>query len=908
MSIRKAVWVFALILFAGMTQAAAQQGFTPPPGTPVRPWKSFGIHYTVRHTERSNANKVTLYLTRDGGQTWQKYGVDRDEVSPMRVTVPDDGVYGFITICHPANSRLASTPRAGTRPDKFVIVDRTPPQIEWISPHSNQVLDPTGIHLEWRCSDPHMAARSVVLQYSPDGGATWLPLRSGLPAEGSYDWTPPASIGTEILFRLQASDLAGNRRTKSNRSRIRLDAVAPSANLIKPLASRDLDVELMYDAADNPGGSGLARVELYVLPAGQTQWRRYGADEDGKSPMRFRAPGPGRHGLMLVATDKAGNTSALPDSGTEPPFWLVIDNSPPVVSLPPSFLGQRDEVHVTEVLTITWSATDPNISRNSGVLEYSTDGGRRWRTIADNLPVNHAYQWEVPRDSSKEAYVRVTVGDEMGNRATATSRRFGIDIRPPIVEVDEFVPEEGTPPMRRFPEREQPRTTERPPRPVEREPERRTVPRLDEEPIPGVTMPESVGVREPEHPSEEGMIDRPLEEMAEIEEPAEELPPPKIDETPSVSREPDPLDEGGLPDPGDLLAEHTEPGVERTPEDAGGPPDLHRMTEETETTEERIEDVPGPIITEKEAETRESATVEETEDTFEDIPPPPKIDETTPEAVPAEEIGALVENAKRALVNEDIDEAERLCRQALQTEPKNAMANAVFSSVMSKRGKHDKAIEYARDAIALDPQAPAYVQVLGDAYMAFAKDIDATLADERQQTTPQEARKLRKIMERALGNAAQAFQRLSNQPNMEKIGFFKLGQVSYFRGRRLYAKGESRQREALQTAIERYSRAFAIEPREYREAFQIGICHYRLGDLEQAREYLELAVENSDPQSAPPKEAFFYLALIHENLDRDDDALVYWIKASKLYPKGSRFQLMAEQRARKLQQELKGMR
>ena len=73
-------------------------GFTPPPDTPVIPWLRFSIQYAVRILGNDGPSSIFFYVTTDGGLTWRLLGEDPDKKSPMLVTVPSEGTYGFATV------------------------------------------------------------------------------------------------------------------------------------------------------------------------------------------------------------------------------------------------------------------------------------------------------------------------------------------------------------------------------------------------------------------------------------------------------------------------------------------------------------------------------------------------------------------------------------------------------------------------------------------------------------------------------------------------------------------------------------------------------------------------------------------------------------------------------------------
>jgi len=71
---------------------------------------------------------------------------------------------------------------------------------------------------------------------------------------------------------------------------------------------------------------------------------------------------------------------------------------------------------------ISWTATDNDAIDAAGIdLEYSTNNGGSWTSIAANLGNSGTYAWTIPNDASAQSLVRVTARDVNGNSAQDAS-------------------------------------------------------------------------------------------------------------------------------------------------------------------------------------------------------------------------------------------------------------------------------------------------------------------------------------------------------------------------------------------------------------------------------------------------------------------------------------------------------
>ena len=177
------------------------------------------------------------------------------------------------------------------------------------------------------------------------------------------------------------------------------DSVAPASVPSSPLRLRALD------AAGRPLGE---------------------AGVDVRSPVG----GPAGTGSFVGPVPTAAAVVELVRDGAV--LDRLVRSSPPRVRLLDDLAGTW--VGASGELTLRWSASDPDTDALQATVEYSTDGGRTWRTILAGpdrgratLPARHL-------QGSRSARLRVTVSDGFGS-ATAVSSRFTTQGAPPTVHI-----------------------------------------------------------------------------------------------------------------------------------------------------------------------------------------------------------------------------------------------------------------------------------------------------------------------------------------------------------------------------------------------------------------------------------------------------------------------------------------
>ncbi len=170
----------------------------------------FRIAYSLQEVGPSGVSQVDLYITENRGQQWFHYGVDPDRVSPMEVTVPHDGEYGFAFRVTNGQGRVATPPQPGDVPDVSIVVDRTAPVVKLNPLRYDEQAEHNQVLISWTTQDNDLADRSISLYYSITAKGPWIPLQNWSPNSGQMVWSVPATLDQPIFVRLDARDFAGN--------------------------------------------------------------------------------------------------------------------------------------------------------------------------------------------------------------------------------------------------------------------------------------------------------------------------------------------------------------------------------------------------------------------------------------------------------------------------------------------------------------------------------------------------------------------------------------------------------------------------------------------------------------------------------------------------------------------------
>lgn len=199
-------------LFAPPAEVFAQEV------VPVLPTRTIQIDYTLEEGA-ARPDKMGLWVTTDGGNTWQLDQTDTQLSGAFRFIAAADGHYGF-QIHQQRGRQVIGCPSSGQAPQREVIIDTSEPVIRWTAPLGSpaekgkfaavpaRAAPP--VELRWTIDEPNLADNGLKIEVRPFGQVVWQSVAEGLDNTGCYLWTPPHDLRGRVELRLSAIDRAGH--------------------------------------------------------------------------------------------------------------------------------------------------------------------------------------------------------------------------------------------------------------------------------------------------------------------------------------------------------------------------------------------------------------------------------------------------------------------------------------------------------------------------------------------------------------------------------------------------------------------------------------------------------------------------------------------------------------------------
>jgi hypothetical protein len=271
---------------------------------------------------------------------------------------------------------------------------------------------------------------TVSLEYSSDGGASWYPMASNLPAtQGTYRWTAPVTPSNG--YRVKVISGALNDMSDANFTVLR--RIVPTLTVLYPNGGETLGVDSTVTVAWLARDISGPVIVTYSTDNGAT-WLPLGTGDAATGAITWTVPATLSQ-QALVGVEGAGGVADVSDAV----FSIV---APIVHEITLNTPNSASTVwKEAENVTVTW--TSQNIA--DVMIELSLDNGTSWTTtLTPSVPAaTGTFTWRVPHLADTEmTSLRVKVSSADGAPYFATSSESFI-YRPAVAGIERVTTGEG---------------------------------------------------------------------------------------------------------------------------------------------------------------------------------------------------------------------------------------------------------------------------------------------------------------------------------------------------------------------------------------------------------------------------------------------------------------------------------
>jgi hypothetical protein len=409
-------------------------------------YPAFKIPYQTDARE-SRLAQLQLFVSTDQGQHWRPSFATAPNQRFFRFEAETDGLYWFAVQTKDVDGRLFPATLVGARPSLKVFVDTHPPVIT-LEPLPARQAE---VGVSWQIKDDTLdlnAPGALQLDYRLVNDLAWLPLRVD-PLAGRVYWNPGGDGRVEV--RLRARDRAenwGEKRTILDGTgqgpyrdpdvpeRKPAHAIAPPDAKVRMINAKHFT--LSYEVKE-VGPSGVSEVDIWYTQDGNN-WQKYRTktctkNPEGKAPyaLEINVTDEGLYGFTLVIRSGVGMSDRPPQVGDRPQVWIEVDTTKPEVQLTNIVVGRGVD---KGKMTLSWRASDKNLTAKPITLSYSANIEGPWTPIAEKLENTGQYVWAIPADVPYEFFVRGEAVDKAGNAGSAvTQKKIAVDLSQPKAQI-----------------------------------------------------------------------------------------------------------------------------------------------------------------------------------------------------------------------------------------------------------------------------------------------------------------------------------------------------------------------------------------------------------------------------------------------------------------------------------------
>lgn len=350
---------------------------------------------------------VELQYSSDGGGSWQTIAGDVPSMN-----LPDTNRFNWTVPNAPGSNTLVRVHIPGSRSvdasnAPFTITEQ--PNVTLLSlNYGARLFAGEKVNIAWSSVNTSM----VRLEYSLDGGASWMNLLGGGKtrlgaALSRYEWTVPRVWSQNALVRI-----VNDERTRFvDVSSLPFEIVVGDLAVLAPNGGEKYELNQPVTVSFRAPHS--ERLRLEYSSNGGSQWLLIDASVDAsRGSVTFTPPGiPTPRALVRLVDEARVALSDVSDGVFE------IMEARSITIFTPS---QGEEIMRSTVYPITWQASRVNRVH----IEYSATGTAPWQRIASDVPAAQgSYNWSVPSQNTSSGVVRII---EAGGVVMAESGVFSI--------------------------------------------------------------------------------------------------------------------------------------------------------------------------------------------------------------------------------------------------------------------------------------------------------------------------------------------------------------------------------------------------------------------------------------------------------------------------------------------------
>ncbi len=368
----------------------------------------------TRMVENDNPGvlNVRIELSTDGGAVW----------SNITASAPNNGVYIWnpvpnisSALCKIRISDAADGYPTDQSDSGFVIYNQSVQQISITAPNGGEQLTAGGVTgITWTS----IGVSAVTIEFTTNNGVNWSAIASNIPSTGFYSWNPVPVVSSNNC-RIRISDAVDSIPAVSSAATFTI-LPQPTVSVLSPSGG-----EVLYSGTTHTirwTSEGLPKVKLEFTTNNGSAWTVIEDSTDSDGSYDWTVP-------VLASSLCKVRVSALqggiPSAVSGAVFTITNIQQQSVQVVKPN---GGETLYSGVPNQITWTSSGIDTVK----IEYSTNNGVNWLTIAAKTASNGSYIWSnVPAINSANAKIRISDAND-GSPSDESDAVFNLAVEPQL--------------------------------------------------------------------------------------------------------------------------------------------------------------------------------------------------------------------------------------------------------------------------------------------------------------------------------------------------------------------------------------------------------------------------------------------------------------------------------------------
>jgi len=373
-------------------------------------WEVDSVH-AITWTASGDISQVMIEYSSDNGSSWSTIVSTAQNSGSFDWTVSDSVSDQCLVRIIAADGDTDPIPE-DVSDTVFSILHPSEPTVKVITPNGGEeLIIGSSYEITWYGSN---SRTDVKIEYSRNGGDTWIEIIDATENDGEYDWLVPDELTDTLLIRV--SEPESQTMDVSDGVSSIVEPNTGDLTLLTPNGGENLESNTSYEITWTSVDLNEIIIE-YSVNNGST-WVYIDKVQADSGAYTWTVPGTPSESCLVRVSGTDGDESPM-DTSIE--TFTITDPSQITVEIITPNGGES--LGVGEEYNITWDSN----GLDSVKIEYSTDNGDQWITIDTVAASGGRYTWTVPDSPSDNCLIRISGNDSIDDPSDTSDSVFSIN-------------------------------------------------------------------------------------------------------------------------------------------------------------------------------------------------------------------------------------------------------------------------------------------------------------------------------------------------------------------------------------------------------------------------------------------------------------------------------------------------